>query len=610
LPPARCYCSFDDAPIETRLSWFRNPGSPQRFLDGQKSNSTAGGPMRDRRRAIFRILVLSLAAAVLTPGTPVRAQTVTYPAEGLGLPTPLPLFPADNWWNADVSAAPLDASSASFINFINAPYSGARKLHPDFGGQSSPGSTDVYGFPFAVVLGTQPRLTVTFDLYADQSDGVGQAFYPIPIEAETQPYWIEGGPAGNVDLRSSQDRHLLIVDSDYEYLYELYNVWFDSAHNQWHAGSGAFWDMKTNGTRPLGWTSADAAGLQILPGLVRYDEAYNAYGTNVPEIAHAFRVTVRSTNGYVYPASHVAGSTSGALPMGARLRLKASTALPAGADAGFTRIFNAMKKYGLIVADNGSDMYISGTYDVNWDNGVLNPLFGALTASDFEVVQLGWKPSTGQAVLSGVSVSPATVTGGAGSTGTAMLSSAAPSGGAVVTLSSGSASATVPESVTVPAGATSATFPVTTTPVSSPVSAPISGLYSGVTKSATLTINPAPAAALASLALNPSTVTGGGTSIGTVTLTLAAPAAGAVVTLSSSNTAVATVPASVTVPAGATSAVFTATAASVSSNKTSVISATYSGVTKSATLTVRKAKRVAMPAASPVAAPNIGAGGR
>src|SRR4029079_16985940 len=105
---------------------------------------------------------------VLTPATPARAQTTTYPAEGQGLPTPLPLFPADNWWNADVSAAPLDANSASYINFINAPYSGARKLHPDFGGQSSPGSTDVYGFPFAVVLGTQAKLTVTFDLYGDQ----------------------------------------------------------------------------------------------------------------------------------------------------------------------------------------------------------------------------------------------------------------------------------------------------------------------------------------------------------------------------------------------------------------------------------------------------------
>ena len=565
--------------------------------------------MSDRRRPISAILTCTLlAAGILASGAVAHAQPASYPAEGQGLPAPLPLFPPDNWWNADVSSAPLDANSASFINFINAPYSGARKLHPDFGGQSSPGSTDIYGFPFAVVLGSQPKLTVTFDLYGDQSDGVGQAFYPIPIEAETQPYWIEGGPSGSVDLRSSQDRHLLIVDRDNRYLYELYNVWFDSAHNQWHAGSGAFWDMKTNDTRPLGWTSADAAGLQILPGLVRYDEAYNAYGTNVPEIGHAFRVTVRSTNGYVYPASHTAGSTSGALPMGARLRLKASTPLPAGADAGFTRIFNAMKKYGLIVADNGSDMYISGTYDVNWDNGLLNPLFGTLTASDFEVVALGWKPSAGPAVLTAVSVNPATVIGGAASTGTATLSAAAPSGGASVALSSSSGSAGVPSNVTVAAGATSASFPITTSAVSGTVSAQISGIY-GVSRSAILTINPAPAAALSSLTLSPTTISGGGTSTGTVKLTAPAPPGGALVSLQSSNTAAATVPGSVTVAAGDVSATFTATAANVPANTSSLISASYAGVTKSATLTVRKKKRAAVaPVGSSAAVPDLGAG--
>jgi hypothetical protein len=566
--------------------------------------------MSDRRRAISAILTFTfVAAGILLSGAAAEAQPASYPAEGQGLPAPLPLFPSDNWWNVDVSAAPLDANSANFINFINAPYSGARKLHPDFGGQSSPGSTDIYGFPFAAVLGTQPKLTVTFDLYGNQSDGVGQPFYPIPIEAETQPYWIEGGPAGSVDLRSSQDRHLLIVDRDNEYLYELYNVWFDSAHNQWHAGSGAFWDMKTNNTRPPGWTSADAAGLQILPGLVRYDEAYDAYGTNVPEIGHAFRVTVRSTNGYVYPASHTAGSTSGALPMGARLRLKASTPLPAGADAGFARIFNAMKKYGLIVADNGSDMYISGSYDVNWDNGLLNPLFGALTASDFEVVALGWKPSAGPAALAAVSVNPATVIGGASSTGTVTLSAAAPSGGASVTLSSSSGSAGVPPSVTVAAGAASASFPITTSAVSSTVSAQISGIYGGVSRSAILTIDPAPAAALSSLTLNPTTISGGATSTGTVKLTAPAPPGGAVVSLKSANPAAATVAPSVTVVAGNVSATFTVTAANVPANTSSSISASYAGVTKSATITVRKRKRAAVsPVGSSTAAPNLGAG--
>ena len=157
---------------------------------------------------------------------------------------------------------------------------------------------------------------------------------------------------------------------------------------QWHAGSGAAFDLNSNTRRPEGWTSADAAGLAIVPGLVRYDEVFGSQ-----EIGHTFRMTVRATNGYVYPASHHAGSSQGALPMGARLRLKASRNI-----SGFTpevqRIFRAMQRYGLIVADNGSDMYISGTYDTRWNNGVLNPAFSTLTANDVEVISLGYRPST------------------------------------------------------------------------------------------------------------------------------------------------------------------------------------------------------------------------
>jgi hypothetical protein len=308
------------------------------------------------------------------------------------LPGPLPLFPADNWWNVDVSQAPLDSASASFIAFIN--NGGSRRLHPDFGGDASPGSVDIYGFPYSVVDGSATKRTVIFD-YADQSDGVnhttGQSvpFYPIPDEAVTQPHWIEGGAPGNVDDRSNGDRHMLIVDRDHKSLYELYNVFYDGA--QWHAGSGAFFDLTANGRRPDGWTSADAAGLAILPGLVRYDEAFGG-----AEIGHAFRVTVRSTNGYVFPASHRAGSTAGALPMGARLRLKASKNV-ASYTPEVQRIFRAMQKYGLIVADNGSDMFISGSYDTRWNNDVLNPAFSSLTASDFEVVQRGWTPAAAPA---------------------------------------------------------------------------------------------------------------------------------------------------------------------------------------------------------------------
>jgi hypothetical protein len=231
-------------------------------------------------------------------------------------------------------------------------------------------------------------------VYSDESDGVDHntdtsfPFYPVPDEAITNGGWIEEGPPGNVDHRDSSDRHILIVDSTNNHLYELYNMWFNGTG--WVGGSGAFFDMNTNNRRPEGWTSADAGGLAIVPGLVRYDEVYGP----AREICHAFRVTVRDTNDYyVWPASHVAGSNTSALPMGSRLRLKASKYISSYAPE-VQKIFRAFKTYGLIVADNGSDMYISGTYDTRWNNDVLNPAFGSLKASDFEVIQLGWKPPT------------------------------------------------------------------------------------------------------------------------------------------------------------------------------------------------------------------------
>ncbi len=329
----------------------------------------------------LRTVIIATAAATV-------CLTAAAPQLGGPLPGPLPLFPSNNWWNTDVSAAPVDSRSAAFTAFIN--NGGTRRLHPDFGGDASPGSVDIYGFPYIVVDGTQAKKAVQF-AHADESDGVnhttGQAFpfYPIPDDAISQPHWIEGGAPGSVDQRGQADRHMLIVDRDNRYLYELYNVFFDG--QAWQAGSGAFFDMKGNDRRPDGWTSADAAGLAMLPGLVRYDEAYGG-----AEIGHAFRVTVRATNGYVYPASHAAGSNSQALPMGARLRLKPGVDL-SRFPGEMQRIFRAMKRYGLIVADNGSDMYISGTYDTRWNNDILNPAFAGLSASDFEVVQLGWRPA-------------------------------------------------------------------------------------------------------------------------------------------------------------------------------------------------------------------------
>lgn len=510
------------------------------------------------------------------------------------LPQPLPLFPADNWWNRDISSWPVDSNSANFIAFIN--NGGIRRLHPDLGGDA--GSTSdpnaIYGVPYGIVTNVTPAdLKPVEFLYWDESDGVDLTtgvslpFYPIPPEAITQAKWIEGGDPGNVDRRSSQDRHLLIVDQDRNHLYELYNVYYHPTQRKWYAGSGAFFDMNNNARRPDGWTSADAAGLAILPGLIRYDEVF---GPNVAEIEHAFRVTVRSTNGYVFPASHRAGSTAGALPMGARLRLKSSVDVAQKtSDPNVQKIFRAMQKYGLIVADNGSDMYITGTYDTRWDNGVLNPAFANLTASDFEVIQLGYNPpAVGSATLSSLNVSPATVTGGQPATGAVTLTGPAPVGGAVVILSSANPAATVPASVTVPANLTAASFSLNTTPVDTTSIGNLSASYSGVKQSTMIAVNPATPAILLSVTITPSAMTGGSTSVGTVNLVGPAPAGGAVIMVVSKRPSKATVPASVMVAAGATSASFNITTATVKRKTNVTIVASYGGLKKSAKIMLQR----------------------
>jgi hypothetical protein len=329
--------------------------------------------------------------------------TTTLVAADRNSPLPNPLFPADNWWNQDISQAPVDPRSAQFIAFIN--NGGARRLHPDFGGFASPGGVDIYGFPYVVVGADQPKRAVSF-YYGDESDGVDHAtgrsypFYPIPDEAITQPYWIEGGAPGN--QAPGGDRHMLIVDRDNRHLYELFDLRWNGS--QWTAGSGAFFDLNINGRRPEGWTSADAAGLAILPGLVRYDEVFGG-----DEIRHALRVTVRATNGYVWPASHRAGSNSQALPMGARLRLKASKDL-SGYRPEIQKIFRAMQRHGLIVADNGSDMFVSGAFDPRWNNDILNPAFRSLTANDFDVIELGWRGGAASAAGCNRPTSPSPLT--------------------------------------------------------------------------------------------------------------------------------------------------------------------------------------------------------
>jgi hypothetical protein len=351
--------------------------------------------MKTSRSLVLRgALAAASALGALVP-VAVAAQCPNLtPSEGA--PPRQQIFPADNWWNTDITYAPVDPASAKYIAYIN--NGGTRTLHPEFGGTVRKGSAAVYGYPYAIVDATTPKLAVKMQ-YADESDGVNHktnksfAFYPIPPEAITDPHWIEGGAAGDVDQRKKADRHMIILDCSNNGLYELYNVYYDTAKQQWFAGSGAYWDMDTNDMRKEGWTSGEASGLQMFPGMVRYDEAWN---DAVPEITHALRVTLRETDGHVYPATHTDASTSGALPFGARLRLKTSVdgkdpALRSN-DPHVQKIFRAMQHYGLIFSSVGTDMYISGTFDTRWDNGILNPAFEKLSASDFEVVKLGWRP--------------------------------------------------------------------------------------------------------------------------------------------------------------------------------------------------------------------------
>ena len=270
-----------------------------------------------------------------------------------GAPT-CSVFPITNVWNRRIDDRAVASNSATMIAAIGLD----RGLHMDFGSYAG------YGIPFQVVSSTTPRSTVTFD-YDDESDHVG---FPIP----TNPL-IEGG-AG-----ATGDRHILMVDRDACRLYELFAA--RKTSGVWHAGSGATWDLASNALRPAGWTSADAAGLPILPGLVRYDEVV------ADAIDHALRFTTNHTRkAYIYPARHQAGeSTSTSLPpMGLRVRLKASVDV-SGYSPQARVIAEALKRYGMILADNGSPWYISGMSDPQFDDDVLHEL-DDITGRDLEVV--------------------------------------------------------------------------------------------------------------------------------------------------------------------------------------------------------------------------------
>lgn len=290
------------------------------------------------------------------------ALTTAHPLPGAAHCT---IFPANNPWNERVDGLPVARNSARIISSIGRD----EPVHPDFGTVYN-GAPN--GIPYAVVSNRTRRVPVSFD-YADESD---HGRYPLPRNVP-----IEGGS------RSSGDRHVIVIDKDTCVDFELYNAHPLSAGSRWHAGSGAIFNLRSNRLRPAGWTSADAAGLPIFPGLARYDEV--ARGS----IDHALRFTVeRTRRAYVYPARHYASSdTDPSLPpMGLRVRLKASvniSRLPRQARI----VAAALKRYGMIVADNGSNWYVSGAPSPRWSDDQLHQL-DQLHGSDFEVVDTSSLP--------------------------------------------------------------------------------------------------------------------------------------------------------------------------------------------------------------------------
>ena len=297
----------------------------------------------------------------VSPAVASEAPTKTEPTLISDIPTTTvgpslancPMFPANNIWNARVDSLPPHPMSDAWIDSIGSDES----FHMDFGSGEWDGGP--IGIPFNMVSGSAvPKYTHDF-------------YYPE--ESDTGPYPIPDNPM----MEFGSDHHILVIDTETCTLYEIYDASFDNG--QWSSGSGAIWDLNSNALRPDTWTSADAAGLPILPGLVRYDEVIAG------EIKHALRFTVEDTAGYIWPARHLTSDPQeGVPPMGARFRLKADYDI-SGFPLEMQVILQAMKMYGIILADNGSNWYVSGAPDERWDNDMLH-LLDDLTGNDFEAV--------------------------------------------------------------------------------------------------------------------------------------------------------------------------------------------------------------------------------
>jgi hypothetical protein len=331
---------------------------------GATSNSRSRAAAAVGAAAVLAALVVALLAARPASAVgpyPDLGSCSVFPDPPASTPPTAPSLGTEAAWNQNISKAPRAANSAKVIAYINS--HGGNAIHPDFG------SPREYGFPYAVVGAGAKKLPIHYTAYGSESS---PGPFPIPAGAP-----VEGG------AHAEGDRHVLVVDKSTCKLFELYDAHYAATPKpHWDADAGVEWNLRSAALRPDGWTSADAAGLPIFPGLVRYEEAAAGH------VDHAIRVTMDSTrNAWIHPASHCAGDTdSGAAPpMGLRLRLKKGYPL-GGMGTAARAIAVAMKEYGLIVADNGSNWYISGSSDKRWDDEELDAL-KAIPGSAFEVVR-------------------------------------------------------------------------------------------------------------------------------------------------------------------------------------------------------------------------------
>jgi hypothetical protein len=487
-----------------------------------------------------------------------------------------PVFPSNNVWNTPINNLPVDPNSSTYVNTIGA----SLPLHPDF---SSTGG----GIPYNIVPASQPLVAVSFS--GTQND---PGPYPLPPNAV-----IEGNGAG--------DAHVLVVDEGNCKLYETWTSALQS-NGTWTAGSGAVFDLNSNILRPNGWTSADGAGLPILPGLVRYEEVMAG------QINHAIRMTAPQTEDqYIWPARHQASTLTGTQypPMGERFRLQASFDI-SSYSAEVQVILTALKTYGAILADNGTSWYLTGAPNTNWNDSDLHNISN-IVGSNMEAVDtssLQVDPNSAAVAgsplaVSGIYLDQREVGAGATVNAAAILTGPAPSGGAVVSIaSSNPAAAGVPATVTIPSGATSAPVALTIESITNSTPVVLSSSYLSVTEPSPVLLvdgtggntNPL----LSALEISPSTVFGGTGMTGSVTLTSSAPASGTVVALATSEPAAAGTSASVTVPFGATSVSFPVTTSAQTTTTTANISAQLNGETLGVPVTVLAGAEASAPAIS------------